>query len=149
MTDLKYRQAEVSDIPALQVVRHAVKENVLSNPLLIKNEDYIPFLTTRGKGWVCELNHEIVGFAIADLQEENIWALFILPEAEGKGIGKELQKLMLNWYFDTGKEYVWLGTSPNTRAEKFYSKTGWTPNGRHGEEVKFEMTKAQWQVLNQ
>jgi hypothetical protein len=56
------------------------------------------------------------------------------------GIGKRLQEMMLDWYFATGKSYVWLGTSPGTRAEVFYKKTGWTQNGLHGKnEVKFEM----------
>lgn len=144
MTSITYREAITSDIPGMQIVRNAVKENVLSNPDLITNDDYIPFITTRGKGWVCEMNLQIVGFAIADLQEQNIWALFILPEYSGRGIGKALQKRMLDWYFNTGTDYVWLGTSPDTRAERFYALTGWVANGDHGDEVKFEMTKSHW-----
>lgn len=139
-----YRVAETRDIPGMKIVRMAVKENVLSNPDLIKTFDYVSFISVRGQGWVCEVEDQIVGFAFADLQDENIWALFILPAFEGQGIGRALQKLMLDWYFEAGKNYVWLGTSPGTRAEKFYAQTGWERNGWHGEEVKFEMTKARW-----
>ena len=92
------------------------------------------------------INNAIVGFAIADLEEENIWALFVDPEFEGMGIGKELHKLMLDWYFSTGKKYVWLSTEPNTRAAEFYRKHGWREAGLHGEdEIKFEMTSLEWQ----
>src|SRR5262245_56278178 len=113
-----FRVAEIDDIPQIQIVRHAVKENVLSNPALVTDDDCREFLTDRGKGWVCEIDKNIVGFAIADLKDDSIWALFIDPRYEGKGIGKKLHHLMLDWYFSQNKESVWLGTSPNSRAEK-------------------------------
>lgn len=140
-----YREATIDDIQQIQSVRHAVKENVLSDPGLVTDQHCQEFITQRGKGWVCELRGSIVGFAIADLRENNIWALFIQPEYEGKGIGGRLHQLMLDWYFKQGKEYVWLGTSPNTRAEGFYRKMGWKASGMHGEqELKFEMNRADW-----
>ena len=141
-----FRQAQIEDIKQIQIVRNSVKENTLSNPLLVTEKDYQEFLTERGKGWVCEIENQIIGFAIVDLRDNNIWALFLNPEFEGKGIGTKLQNLMLNWYFENGKENVWLGTSPNTRAEKFYTESGWVKNGMHGsKEIKFEMTKSQWE----
>lgn len=140
-----FREAKIEDIKQIQIVRNAVKENTLSNPDLVTDKDCEEFLTERGKGWVCEIDNHIVGFAIADLKENNIWALFLKPEFEGKGIGTKLQEIMLEWYFAKGKESVWLGTSPNTRAEKFYTKSGWIKNGMHGKkEIKFEMSKSQW-----
>ena len=99
-----FREADVSDIPQIQIVRHSVKENVLSDPALVTDKDCKEFLTVRGKGWVCEINGIIVGFSIADLKEKNIWALFVHPEYEARGIGKRLHKVMLNWYFDQTKE---------------------------------------------
>lgn len=141
-----FREANIEDIKQIQIVRNSVKENTLSDPGLVTNEDCEEFITKRGKGWVCEIDNQVVGFAITDLKENNIWALFLKPEFEGKGIGTKLQTIMLDWYFSTGKENVWLGTSPNTRAEKFYTKSGWTQNGMHGKnEVKFEMSKSHWE----
>ena len=143
-----FRTTVKTDIPQIQVVRNAVKENRLSNPALVSDSDVENFITQRGKGWVCEMDNTIVGFAIADLQDNNIWALFIHPDHEGKGIGKKLHSLMLDWYFSQGKENVWLGTSPDTRAEKFYRKAGWKEYGMHGsKEIKFEMTAAEWTKL--
>ena len=141
-----FRQAQIEDIKQIQIVRNSVKENTLSNPFLVTEKDYREFLTERGNGWVCEIDNQIIGFAIVDLRDNNIWALFLKPEFEGKGIGTRLQNLMLDWYFEKGKENVWLGTSPNTRAEKFYTESGWVKNGMHGsKEIKFEMTKSQWE----
>jgi len=141
-----FREATPEDIPQIQVVRHTVKENILSNPELVTDQDCFEFITNRGKGWVAEIKQEIVGFAIADLKDDNIWALFIKPEFEGQGIGKHLQQIMLEWYFDQGKTYVWLGTAPNTRAALFYRKSGWIENGTNGpNEIKFEMYKNQYE----
>ncbi len=140
-----FREAQTSDIKQIQIVRHSVKENVLSNPTLVTDKDCEEYLTLRGKGWVCETDEQIVGFAIADLKDHNIWALFIRPEYEGVGIGKKLHEMMLDWYFSKTQENVWLGTAPKTRAEKFYSKAGWKEVGKHGKgEIKFEMTFEDW-----
>lgn len=139
------REAKDADIKQIQVVRNLVKENTLSDPNLVTDDDCREFLFKRGKGWVCEINHKIVGFAIADLKDHNIWALFLNPEFEKKGIGKQLHDTMLDWYFEQTKETVWLGTAPGTRAEAFYKKAGWTIIGTHGNgEVKFEMTYNDW-----
>ena len=139
------REAKTEDIKQIQIVRNSVKENTLSDPNLVTDEDCKRFLTIRGKGWICEINNEIVGFSIVDLQDNNIWALFLRPEFEKQGIGKQLHDIMLDWYFKQTMNTVWLGTSPNTRAEKFYRKAGWTAVGTHGNgEIKFEMTYTSW-----
>ena len=139
------RPAKKEDIKQIQIVRNSVTENALSDPNLVTDEDCEEYLTTRGKGWVCEIDQQIVGFAIADLKENNIWALFIYPKYEGKGIGQILHNTMLNWYFDQTKVKVWLGTAFNTRAEKFYRKVGWAAVGTHGtNEIKFQMTYEVW-----
>jgi GNAT superfamily N-acetyltransferase len=144
-----FRIAEVQDIPQIQRVRNSVKENMLSNPALVTDDDCREFITRRGKGWVCEERGQVLGFAIADLQEDNIWALFIHPEHEKKGIGSKLQQMMLDWYFAQNKKTVWLGTAPGTRAEKFYTASGWRKTGTNGpKEIKFELSDIEWKVQN-
>ena len=64
-----FREALITDIPQIQIVRNEVKENVLSDPSLVTDKDVEDFITRRGKGWVCETDNRIVGFAIADLKE--------------------------------------------------------------------------------
>lgn len=142
---MNFREAQISDIEQIQVVRNAVKENVLSDPSLVPDKDVEEFITNRGKGWVCEIDGTIVGFAIADLVKNNIWALFIHPDFENKGIGKKLHGMMMDWYFVQTNETVWLGTAPNSRAEKFYRLQGWKAVGVHGQgEIKFEMCYEDW-----
>ena len=51
-----FREANVNDVPQIQIVRHLVKENVLSDPSLVTDNDCEKYLSARGKGWVCEIN---------------------------------------------------------------------------------------------
>lgn len=108
------REAVISDIAGIQLVRNAVTENRLSDPALVTDADCETYMTIRGKGWVCVNEEQIVGFAIADLQGHNIWALFLLPGFERRGIGKQLHDTMLDWYFSQTNETVWLSTAPGT-----------------------------------
>lgn len=119
------RKADINDIDGLSEVRMSVKENVLNNPALVTRQDYENYLTSHGKGWLCEVDNEIVGFAIVDTIENNIWALFVKPGFDKMGIGKALHRQMMDWYFDNYDKTVWLGTAPNTRAADFYTHQGW------------------------
>ncbi|RKF37095.1 GCN5 family acetyltransferase [Sphingobacterium siyangense] len=144
---MKLREASVEDIPQIQVVRNAVKENPLSDPNLVTDQDCEDFMTKRGKGWVYEIDGKIVGFSIVDLVDNNIWALFVDPNYDKQGIGKQLHDIMLNWYFDQTEHTVWLGTAPGTRAEAFYRRAGWNEVGTHSQgEIKFEMTFEKWET---
>ncbi len=143
--NFKIREANIQDIPQLMSIRLSVHENQLSDPALVPYEDYLEFITNRGKGWVAEIEDKIVGFAIVDVRENNIWALFMDPQFEKKGIGKKLHDTMINWYFEQTRTAVWLGTEANSRAEQFYRKSSWQDIGLHGKnEIKFEMTYQNW-----
>ena len=145
-----FREATIDDIQQIQIVRNAVKENMLSNPALVSDEDCKYYITQKGKGWVCEINNAVVGFSIADVLDKNIWALFVHPDFDKRGIGKTLHNMMLNWYFHQTKETVWLSTAPHTRAENFYRKAGWKEVGIHGKgEIKFEMDYSNWKNMHQ
>jgi GNAT superfamily N-acetyltransferase len=144
---MQYREASVNDIPGMHVVRMAVKENILNNPSLVTEADYINFLTVNGKGWVCTKNNIIIGFAIVDTVKNNVWALFVHPAHEGKGIGKTLHSLMLNWFFFHSEANLWLTTGPGTRAESFYREAGWKEIGIERKEVRFEMSKEDWELI--
>lgn len=146
---MTFREANKADIKQIQSVRNAVTENTLSDPELVTDADCLEFISKRGKGWVCEIDGQIVGFSIADLKENNIWALFVHPNYDKQGIGRQLHDLMLNWYFNQTTKNVWLGTEPGTRAETFYRKSGWKEIGIHGKgEIKFEMTFENWKKIS-
>jgi GNAT superfamily N-acetyltransferase len=141
-----FRQARLTDIPGMSVVRLAVTENVLSDPARITAADYTDYLTRRGRGWVAEEAGRIVGFAIADLREHSVWALFVHPDYAGQGLGKELHRLLLDWYFVQTSTPISLSTEPGTRAEAFYRRQGWRAIGPISSgEVRFELTPEEWQ----
>jgi len=137
------REAVIADIPNMQRIRNAVRENVLSNPDLVKDSDYAELIEGKGKGWIFETENEMAGFAFADVENQNIWALFVHPDFEKRGIGKQLHDTMLTWYFPSN-DFVWLTTAPNTRAAGFYRKAGWSEKGLQGKEIRFEMTAGMW-----
>jgi len=139
------REANIDDIPRLSEIRLAVRENPLNTPSLVTYADYVEHLTRRGKGWAAEEEGHIVGFAIADLQGHSIWALFVHPDHDRRGIGRALHDAMLSWYFSQTTDPVWLSTAPGTRAEGFYRCAGWQETGRtKSGEVQFELAKAAW-----
>ncbi|MBK8556635.1 MAG: GNAT family N-acetyltransferase [Lewinellaceae bacterium] len=115
-----FREAQITDVAQLQRVRLAVRENQLSDPSKVKDEDVVEYLTQKGAGWVCAAENEIVRFAIADLEGASIWALFVHPDYEKQGIGKTLHQIMLDWYFSKTIKTVWLSTAAETRAAVFY-----------------------------
>ncbi len=139
------RIATINDIPELHRIRVAVKENALSDPARITREDYETFLVRKGRGWVF-IDHSITaGFVIIDLEDHNIWALFVDPAFEKKGIGRQLHDTMLDWYFSHHQTNLWLGTAPGTRAENFYRKAGWIDRGlQTNGEIRFEMPATTW-----
>ncbi len=140
-----YREASLTDIEGMKVVRSSVLENRLSSPALVTDADYHEYLSRNGKGWVCLEGERIVGFSIVDLQGSNVWALFVYPGYEGKGIGRRLHDLMMDWYFSQTGKPIWLSTEPGSRAESFYRAAGWEHTGPHGtRELKFEMRQSLW-----
>ena len=143
-----YREAVRKDIPQMQVVRNSVVENALSDPALVPEKDYTAYLTEYGKGWVCEIDGKVVGFAIVSIVHSNVWALFLHPHHERKGIGHKLHDTMLQWYFSQTQATLWLSTAPGTRAEAFYRKAEWKETGMYGKgEIRFEMSAEQWRAV--
>ena len=120
-----FREAKVEDIPALSEIRLSVKENVLSDPRKVAPEVFADYLSVSGKGWVCEFEGEPVGFSVASLRDASIWALFVRPGYEGRGIGTRLLNLATNWLFEMGASNISLSTEAHTRADRVYESQGW------------------------
>ena len=140
------REATAADMPGISRVRLSVTENALSVQQLtargITNASVAASLLTHRRGWVAERSGEIVAFSMADKANWSIFALFVLAECEGRGLGNRLLKLALDWLWDSDAERVWLSTSPGTRAARFYAKRGWSQTGEAGHgDVRFEITR--------
>ena len=137
------RAANRADIAALHEVRMAVRENVLSHRDRITESDYLSALEELGCGWLIEENGEVLGFAIA-YRNGSLWALFVHPDHEGRGVAKALHATMLEWLRQQGVACAFLSTEPGTRAEAFYRSRGWQGCGPlvHGEiTLELELTK--------
>lgn len=136
------RRAVAADIPGIQRVRASVKENRLVSTT-ISDEDVRVAIEETGRGWVVEEGGEVAAFAIGDATTGNIWALFVRPESERRGYGRQLHDAMIDWLFAAGLERLWLTTEPGTRAQRFYEAAGWTQAGTsaHGE-LRYEMQRS-------
>lgn len=132
------READQGDVPELERIRALVRENQLS--YTIPRERLVAGLETRGRGWVAQNDGTTVGFSMADLEERSIWALFLLPEWEGRGVGRLLLERAVRWLEGQGCLTIWLSTAPATRAEGFYEHVGWERAGMTSSgEVRFEL----------
>jgi GNAT superfamily N-acetyltransferase len=84
-------------------------------------------LATTHQGWVCEQDAKIVGFSMADGSTGEFWVVAVLPDYEGRGIGRQLIERGQQWLHDHGWPEIWLWTSPDTstRAYQLYRLLGW------------------------
>ncbi|MFS2135033.1 GNAT family N-acetyltransferase [Duganella sp. Dugasp56] len=130
-----FRRANSHDIPAMSTIRLAVGENVLSDPSRITVQMYEDYLELLGRGWVAEVEGVVAGFCYANKTNASIWALFIAPEYEGRGLAKQLLNMAVEWLFEQGQEFVRLSTGAGTRADSFYALQGWTRERVDGNEV--------------
>lgn len=150
MTDHEFalREAVAGDLPAISRVRTSVRENHLSAEQLrergITNESVAASFLADSKGWVAVHGEETVAFAIADRAARSIFALFVLPDYAGRGLGSRLLDLALRWLQENGVSRVWLTTGPDTKAAGFYKRRGWVAvgPGAHGD-VQYELELAE------
>jgi GNAT superfamily N-acetyltransferase len=142
----RLREATAADLRGISHVRLSVRENAATSEELarhgITNDSVAASLLADSKGWVAEAEGEIVGFSIADRASGSIFALFVLPDHEGRGIGGGLLDKALGWLWDGGADRVWLTTDPGTRAARFYERRGWVAAGISGNgEQRFELAR--------
>jgi GNAT superfamily N-acetyltransferase len=122
------------DVPAMHALRVSVRENRLRDPSRVTQGDYIRHITQPGTSWVAEVDGSLAGFAIADLGSRSVWALFVAPEREGRGIGRALLRQVTSSLAAAGPGTIHLSTEQGTRAERLYVAAGWIragnlPNG--------------------
>ncbi|HET7334801.1 MAG TPA: GNAT family N-acetyltransferase [Rhizomicrobium sp.] len=142
---MQITEASVADIAEIQRVRMSVRENILGDPSRVTPADIERMIEQGGKGWVCRADGVIRGFSFADQTNANVWALFIEPGYDHRGMGRMLHDLAVAWLFDGGAQTIWLSTEPHSRAEKFYRIAGWQqtdvePNG----DLRLELDRKNW-----
>ena len=142
-TDRRYRsgmirKATIADAPRITEVRQAVRENRLSPGSVPRVADTARWLYENGTFWVWEQDGAVQGFSAADPRDGTIFALFVHPDYEGRGIGRSLLPLACEDLRRAGHAVARLTTEPGSRAERFYRLNGWTDKGREKDETVFE-----------
>ncbi|VBA57508.1 Mycothiol acetyltransferase [Mycobacterium attenuatum] len=143
---LVVRTAEATDIDAVFEIRTSVTDNHLSYQQLtelgITKETVRDALEASPCVWIAEVEGTAAGFAMADAQAGSIFACFIHPQYQRRGLGPLLmgraEAFLFQWHAT-----IWLTTDAASRAPSFYRKLGWTavrdlPDGS----IRFEKHRA-------
>jgi GNAT superfamily N-acetyltransferase len=127
--------ATPDDIETLFDIRTSVEQNHQSREELsllgVTAESLAEMLQTRSRAWLCRLEGTAAGFSMADAARATIFALFVRPGFEGRGIGRRLMGEAEAWLFQHGWDEIWLttGSDESLRAIGFYHHLGWVPAG--------------------
>ena len=127
---MKYREILEKDLDELLLVRSSTDENRLTieelNHLGINSKTTGEKMKQDLRGWLCEADNKIVGFAMGFAKTAEMWVIAVLPEYTKRGIGKKLLAYVENYLFKTNDE-IWLTTDidPKLRAYSFYKSNGW------------------------
>lgn len=122
-------------------VRLSVLENRLRDPARVTPQMYEDFLEKDGCGWVAQIDGIIVAFSYANRLDGSIWALFVDPGHEGKGLAKALLGMATAWLFDVGFAEITLDTGAGTRADLFYARQGWTRGVAGNADVRYTLAR--------
>ena len=127
----RFREITSSDVPALFDVRTATHQNNMTREELhslgITVESVREKLEGTYKGWLCEVDGQVVGFAMGDRATGELWVIAVLPEYIGRGIGSRLLRAVEQWLAESGCDRLWLTTDVDQalKAYDFYRSHGW------------------------
>lgn len=128
---MNFREITKDDIQSIFAVRVATHENRLTVEELaslgITEETVKEKLAGTYKGWLCEVENLVAGFAMGDRATGELWVIAVLPEYIGKGIGSALLRRVEEWLKEKGCHRLWLTTDidRNLKAYSFYLDHGW------------------------
>lgn len=144
MTTASLRLATPGDIEVLFDIRTSVAQNHLSREQMqelgITPEVLAEAIGNHPCAWIAEWQQEAVGFAMVDQEEGELFALFVRPGHEGKGLGRMLLQRAEESLFEQ-HDVIHLTTDGNEtiRANGFYRRSGWVCAGAVDErDVRFE-----------
>lgn len=128
------RPAVRADIAALFDIRTSVRQNHLSIEQLadlgITPETIAETIAAAPCAWIAEQDGQPAGFAMADLDAGEVFALFIKPAFEGQGLGRQLLSQAEAALFQR-HPVIRLTTERGEaiRAHGFYQGQGWRQAG--------------------
>ncbi|VEB97563.1 putative acetyltransferase [Cedecea lapagei] len=142
---LTLRDATRDDIETLFSIRTSVNENHLSREEMaemgITPQTIADIIAESPCIWLADVDGQPAGFAMVTAEEACLFAMFVLPQFEGLGVGKLLLKKAEAFLF-AQQPTIWLETAAGSRAANFYQRHGWQPVGEQdGEDIRFEKSR--------
>ncbi len=124
---------------ALGITRQAIRERIEGangEKIAGRITKWCSILETSGPGigqtYVARIDGKVVGFGSARIDENNqstIGALYVVPSAQGLGVGKKLMAAVLAWQ-GSDQDILVIVASYNHKAIRFYQSFGFAPTGR-------------------
>ena len=146
MNQFTIREATESDMDSLFDIRARTRENAIPRAYLesigITAESWTASIRSGDqRTWVCFDGATAVAFCGADATNGEVVVLAVLPDYEGRGIGKRLLGHAVDWLRSRGWRRLWLATNPdpNVRSHGFYRSQGWRPTGERQERAGDEI----------
>ena len=141
----KLQLAKPSDAPECLRIRGLTRENAVAQERLrslgITAESWAAEIESGElPGFVCTDGASMVGYCFGASRTGEVIVLALLPEYEGKGLGRKLLNLVAAHLQALGHQRLYLGCSSNpaVRSYGFYRHLGWRSTGaidHHGDEV--------------
>lgn len=126
------RIAGEADIDSVFEIRTSVTENHLSLEQLaelgITTESVREAMRASPCLWVADVDGVTAGFTMADATAGSVFACFVRPQFQGRGVGSALMRRVEATLFERHTE-IWLTTDGSSRAAGFYRKLGWSAAG--------------------
>lgn len=136
MFNIQIRPATPEDVAAIFDVRCSVRENHMSRDELAALDitpETVREMITGGDYIVpvALIGGAIAGFAMSQISEGDVFALFVCSEHEGKGLGRALMREVESGLKEHGVADAWLftGAEEGIRAPGFYRHLGWVESG--------------------
>jgi GNAT superfamily N-acetyltransferase len=142
---LSHRPAAPEDAPACIALRGRTRQNAIPVAQLaaygITAASWAEGIRSGDTpGHVCLQGDALVGYCFGDRHTGEVLVLALLPEFEGRGLGRDLLARVVQQLAGLGWPRLYLGcsTDPASRSHGFYRHLGWQPTGQpdgHGDEI--------------
>lgn len=141
------RAATADDVDTLCAIRTSVVQNHLSleqmADLGITPQVLRDTLRAAPCGWIAEVDGQAAGFSMVDLDEGEVFAMFVLPTHEKLGLGRQLMAVAEAALFECHDTlYLVTDGRDEIRANGFYQRLGWSVVGQvDGDDVRYEKNR--------
>ncbi|MBK5476785.1 GNAT family N-acetyltransferase [Pseudomonas sp. TH21] len=141
------RVATTDDIDTLFAIRTSVVQNHLSREQMaglgITPQVLADTIQAAPCVWIAEVEGQPVAFAMVDLAQGEVFAMFVLPSHERLGLGRQLMAVAEAALFKHHQRlFLITDGGADIRANGFYQRLGWSVVGRvEGDDVRYEKSR--------